>query len=176
MVDIKQKITHNTKEIRAMAEEIVVTAIEIDRQAEEIGDIIKFKEDRQRTEFESGKLDIRLKIITFALAGYLYHKYKYVLTITDIYREQAEQDDIYKDNPDYKKKPWNSTHQYWRAEDIRTVDMLEVIKRDTLWFLNHFIYTGGHDTKIDHDVGRGEHIHLQVDNDDITSISKKGEV
>ena len=104
------------------------------------------------------------------------------IIITHIYRTPEEQRDIYKDTERYKLKPFTSPHQYYQAVDIscnivesralRTCLHLfkqykQVSKNDAASFsvfhindlfnkTNYYKYTAKR-----HDVGRGDHIHIQ---------------
>lgn len=101
----------------------------------------------------------------------MYRKYEYNPTITSLFRDQDEQDDIYKDNPDYQKTPWYSVHQFGRGLDFRSIDMSKEMHEETLTFFKQIVYSGGKETLIRHSV-KGDHFHLQVDKDAITEIKK----
>jgi len=133
---------------------------------------IKFKTDRIESEFNDKRMDNRLKVILFALSGFTLHRYGKGITITCIDRTQAEQDEIYGDNEKYKISPWFSTHQFWRAADVRSSDFSGKECQEMVDFLNLFIYTGKYKTAIYHD-GVGWHMHIQVDPDFSAEIRAK---
>lgn len=58
------------------------------------------------------------------LYHHVYNEYGKNVTMTMIFRTQAEQDGIYKGvkrgKREYDKKPWKSPHQFWHAVDIRS--------------------------------------------------------
>jgi hypothetical protein len=90
------------------------------------------------------------------------------VTVTMILRTQAEQDSIYKGSVNskgrkYDEKPWKSPHQFWHAVDLRSRDF----SKDQITQLNDYI-NGLYNpinyysfTIFDHNVGLGEHWHLQ---------------
>lgn len=82
----------------------------------DLHNLIIFKTDRQRREWESEKLDQKLKFIVEALALVSWGCFNKHLMITDIYRSQNENEIIYGWNG--KGKQPVSTHTYWRAVDI----------------------------------------------------------
>lgn len=135
--------------------------------------LINFKSSRQSEEFKSNKLDRRLRIIIYALAGYTAEVYHKPIIITEIFRTQNEQDTIYGNDPKYKSNPWFSVHQEWRGFDFRTIGFTKDQIIDLLDFLNdNFEYNGGtHPTSLYHEVeNHGLHIHVQVDTTDSTII------
>ncbi len=110
------------------------------------------------------KIDERLKAMLFFLDYYVTQRYNKEIMITELIRTQAEQDIIYKDDPKYKKGPkWASVHQYGRGADLRVSEFtLDEIK-DILDLLNKIPYGDGrHKTALIHNVGFGDHIHIQV--------------
>lgn len=133
--------------------------------------IINYKHDNIKHEFEDDNLDFRVKIIVYALAGFAYYNFGKSLTITEIFRTQEMQDAYYKDDPIYNQKPFFSVHQLWRAVDVSvkyfTDSELEAIKG----FLEHIEYGKiGLKTGLIHNIGMGEHIHIQVSSNNYTSI------
>lgn len=134
---------------------------------------INFKTQRQKTEWESGEVHIKLvEIIKWAMKWitFEYPEYKHI-TITDIIRTQAEQDKIYLNHIDegirekYKNKKWASVHQFGRGVDLRTFDMPDRMVFDLCKVINCISYDKNRpkkETAIYHDAGTGSHIHLQV--------------
>lgn len=137
-----------------------------------------FKTLKECDDWECGKLDLRLQVIVIWLLGYVEQYFHLELVITQIFRSQQEQDEIYKDNENYKVKPWASVHQYWRGVDIRISDFTTEQQKTILGLLNNiFSYaTPGKFTALIHDVGQGKHLHIQVDNTNITMIRKEVKV
>ena len=135
---------------------------------------LNFKTDRQRLEFESGNVNTRLvNIVKFGMEflSLEYPDIDYTLVLTDIKRETKEQDAIYLNHKDktvaekYKKKPWLSTHQFWRGIDIRVNDMPKGMAEKLTNFFNQITYDKlrlKKKTAILHDVGTGSHIHCQT--------------
>ena len=64
------------------------------------------------------------------LSHFVKNSFNKELVITMIYRTQAEQDDIYKNDPKYKLRKFISPHQLWHSADLRslTFDKLEISK------------------------------------------------
>jgi hypothetical protein len=78
--------------------------------------LIIFKTEKQRKEWEDERLDQKLKFIVEAAALISWSCFGKHLTITEIFRTQEENNEIYGDT---KHK---SLHTYWHAIDIRTRD------------------------------------------------------
>ena len=131
--------------------------------------IIEWKVPILQTEF--GKLDNRLQIILYTLAGYTYYNFGKGIILTELLRTQEEQDKIYSESEEYKQRPWKSVHQFGRGADVSikyfTAEEIENIVR----FLNdNFLYVGAVHTALVHNVGYGMHLHIQTDNEDKTCI------
>lgn len=131
--------------------------------------MITFKTDRQKAEYNdiSGKLRQLIEMLSL----YMWLKYGRQIMITELKRTQEEQDDIYSKHSDkavrakYKKKAWSSVHQFDRGADIRTHDWERHEIKDALFWLNQIVYDKKRPRKktaIYHDIGTGEHLHLQV--------------
>ena len=135
--------------------------------------LFMFKSDTVKDEFASDKLDYRLKVILYALAGFIYWHYGKSLTITELYRTQEMQDEYYKDDPIYQQKKWLSTHQMWRAADLSTYYFTEFEITGIKDFLDHFEYgDGAHNTYLIHNIGLGSHLHLQISSLEKTAVKK----
>jgi hypothetical protein len=133
--------------------------------------LISFKSTRISQEWFSGKLDGRLVVITYALAGYVFNEFGKLLIITEIFRTDEEQDFYYSNDPAYKVSPWRSTHQEWRAADIRgTIYAPDELKKIEKFLNDNFVYNKAHPIAVLHDIGLGFHIHIQVDGDGQTEI------
>jgi hypothetical protein len=123
--------------------------------------IIQFKDESISPEFDN--INSRLRIIIYALAGYCWNNFGKPLTITELLRTWAMQDEYYKDDPKYQLSKFMSVHQVGRGADISlkyyTGPEIEQIKA----FLSHFLYCNG-DLRsfLVHDMGFGAHLHLQV--------------
>ena len=129
----------------------------------------KLKEQHQAEQFVL--IRPRLRGILFDLAFFVSRKYDHILTVTDLLRTQAEQDDIYLNHSDpkvrqkYQDGPWPSVHQFGRGADVRT-DFSERCLKEVLEYLNKsYTYDPARPDKktaLVHDVGKGRHIHIQV--------------
>jgi hypothetical protein len=135
---------------------------------------LNYKSDRQRLEFESGKLSTKLtQMIKMAMEhlSIEYPEKDIELVITEIYRTFEEQQKIYLNSTDkalaekFKKNPWHSVHEEWRGIDIRTFNLPAGVAEKLRDFFNSFVYDKKRPTKktaIIHDLGTGSHIHVQV--------------
>ncbi len=141
--------------------------------------MILFKTPRQQAEFDT--IDSRLRIIIYAIDGFVNYKFQDTktrlpveITITDLFRTQSEQDEIYKNDLNYQIKPWKSVHQYRRGADIRIWEFNKSQQDDLLNFLNvFFTYYSDHPTALIHQVdNNGLHMHIQVDSNSFTEIKK----
>lgn len=135
--------------------------------------MITFKTDKEKQEWESGKLDSRLYIIVCSLSGFVQNKFHKDIEITGIDRSQNEQDNIYKDNPDYQKAKWYSVHQFWRGVDISVKYFTDIEKLAILEFLNQFEYGNDKKTALIHNAGYGTHLHIQTNSSGITVLKIK---
>ena len=125
--------------------------------------MIKFKTKRIEKEFYyNTSIKDRLKDIIYMLALYTELEFRKDITLTELHRTQEEQDSYYKDNDRYREKPWKSVHQYGRGADIRTKNFEQEEIMKMVDFLNHVHYSTKHNTALFHDIGIGEHIHIQV--------------
>ena len=84
--------------------------------------------------------------------------------ITNLYRTQMEQDRIYKNSPKYQTSPWQSVHQSWRGCDVtvKNLKKKEVRELDTKVNLAWPYGKGDIKTLLFHNVGQGNHGHLQL--------------
>ena len=114
------------------------------------------------TENGHAKLVPQLLDILNFVDHYMEAKYNYTITVTDTIRTQKEQDRIYKDNAKYKKKKFNSVHQYARGADISVKGMNIEMINDLVSVLNRIKYSDKYKTATHHDVGAGDHIHIQT--------------
>ncbi len=125
---------------------------------------MKFKTPRQEDEFIRAKA--KIKEIVLSAASYMMDKYKYEIVVTEVFRSQAEQDDIYKNDPNYKIKPWRSVHQDGRGVDLRTNDMTKAMIDDLRDYLNTIPYDPKRPEKktcLVHEVdNHGNHFHIQT--------------
>jgi hypothetical protein len=137
-------------------------------------DIIIFPpKPNHNLELEFNKCDNRLHFIFLAYAGFMYRAYGYKPVITGVGRTQIEQDSIYKNNPNYKKQKWISTHQTQpcRAIDFRSKDQTPEQIIITENFFKQIDYGTDKKTLLRHSVGgHGDHFHLQVSYHESTSI------
>jgi hypothetical protein len=127
--------------------------------------IIEFKTDRVRSEWDNEQLNDKLKNIIILLAFYSWNFFQKKLTITEIFRTQDEQDRYYRDNEKYKKKPWASVHMFYRGIDLRTKYYDDVEIKTLLKIANTIPYDLNKPSKktlLYHDVGKGKHLHAQT--------------
>lgn len=134
---------------------------------------LKFKSERIQKEWESGNVNIKLTKLINLIQHYISIEcpdYREI-TITCIVRFDPEQDDIYLNHIDpevvkrYKKNPWKSVHSFWRGIDVRTHNMPGTLPYKIDKMVNAVTYDTSRPEKQTckyHDVGTGEHLHLQV--------------
>jgi HD-like signal output (HDOD) protein len=130
--------------------------------------MIQFKQPQLHEELP--KVDFRIRAIIYALSGFLSYNYGLDITLTELLRTKAQQDEYYKNDPAYQKAKFVSTHQVGRAVDIRIDfddEVLEAIKH----FLDHFKYNRSKPLYLIHDIGLGRHLHIQVDGDGTTEVT-----
>ena len=127
--------------------------------------MIQFKSERQQREWNDGQLGPKLIDIMNMVNLYSELVFNKSIVITDIYRTQKEQDDIYYYNQDYQKKPWKSVHQYWRGVDIRSSIYDEEEIKELVKLANKVTYDPARPdkkTSLYHTVGSGLHVHFQT--------------
>lgn len=132
--------------------------------------ILEFKSDNLKSELEI--IDSRLRCIIYALAGFMYYKFGKSLMITELLRTQEMQDEYYKDDPVYQAKKFVSVHQVGRGADLSLKYYTQPEINSVSEFLKQFIYVGKVNTFLIHDMGFGQHLHIQTDNYDFTRINK----
>ena len=115
--------------------------------------MVKFKKPQYRCEFFSEKVRRDLKIAVVMIAVWLKSRYGTDLVVTSVLREDSE------------------THSQGRAIDVRVRDWPEGAAEEAEEWINKHFYSGivrsdgdPMPVAIRHDVGRGDHIHLQVAN------------
>lgn len=124
--------------------------------------MIKFKTKRIAKEFDDPKLSDDLLSLLYILNAFCGLQFKKDITITDLFRTQEEQDNIYNDYESYKRKKWYSVHQFWRGADIRSRDFTKLEIDEILQFMNLITYDSKHSTMLCHKVSGGAyHLHLQ---------------
>ena len=132
---------------------------------------ILFKSHNLQLEFMN--IDGRLQTIIYALAGFTVFKFGKAITLTELLRSQEMQDRYYSDSQQYLANPWKSVHQYGRGADVSLSFYTDEEVKEIEQFLNNtFKYVGTVKTALIHNVGFGNHLHIQVDNEDITKIVK----
>jgi hypothetical protein len=130
--------------------------------------LINFKNQRQVDEWKDKRLDGRLRVIIYALAGFVFDNFQKFLVITEIYRTEEERRLIYANDVEMIEKV--GVHEVWRGIDLRALDFTKEEINLMVEFLNsHFEYTGKCETALAHDVV-GFHLHVQVDGDGVTAI------
>lgn len=122
--------------------------------------------------FKTGKLDAdlpkvdsRIKALIFETAAYL-SRLNLTLTITCLLRDRAVQDAIYRNAVTIgAKEPARSPHEDGRAVDISIRGLSDEVIISLIDHLNQtFPYEGNpkFKTALRHDVGQGDHVHIQV--------------
>ena len=113
--------------------------------------MVKFKKPQYKREYFSDKVRRDLKIAIVMIAIWLKGRFGIDLLITSVLREDSE------------------THSQGRAIDVRVRDWPEGAAGEAEEWINEHFVTGvvkrdGGPMKVAvrHDVGRGDHIHLQV--------------
>ena len=79
-----------------------------------------------RLESEWPFLDDATRSVVVWCGGYSSMEWGRRLTLTTIYRTQAEQDLIYQNNEKYQESPWKSYHQLYLAVDFRFSPLSEL--------------------------------------------------
>lgn len=129
--------------------------------------MIFFKSDRQKEEFR--KLDVRLKLLFFAIMGLVFHRQKYYIIVTDCWRSHEEDNQF----------GGIGIHCCNRALDFNFCNENKERIYDTEFagFLcekfNKLVPYGygNYPTLLYHKV-KGDHFHLQVSREDKTCILK----
>lgn len=125
---------------------------------------LKFKTNRIIHEYAALANENRpLLELIIDLSFHVEEEYKKNLTITHLYRTEEEQDYFYRSNSKYQKKPWKSPHQVYAALDLRSRTFTKEEREHITEYLNkkynptnYFRFTA----KV-HDIGHGEHWHVQ---------------
>ena len=126
--------------------------------------MIDFKTQRIREEWAGDKVHKNIKNLVSMLSYYMELEHGRDVVITDLLRTQEEQDEYYKNDKKYKKKPWKSVHQYGRGVDIRSHGLEQKTIEMVLNFLNMVKYDQARPhkkTAIHHDIGLSGHFHIQ---------------
>ena len=130
-----------------------------------IADIdFKNSSDRLMREFEQlGTKNPELQVLLLELDQHLEKTYGNGVILTMIYRTEAEQDYLYRNNKRYRKKKFRSPHQFWHAADLRTwAFSKEEIAEIVDWLNEKYNATNGKAwTAKAHDIGSGFHFHVQ---------------
>ena len=127
--------------------------------------MIRFKNFKIASEFDDSMLETRLRSLINMADEYSTMEFGKDIVITGLLRTQQEQNEIYKKNPDYIKKPWKSVHQYGRGCDLRSSIYTSKEIAKFVDFLNMLTYDPKRPNKKTctfHNVGKGDHLHLQV--------------
>jgi len=133
---------------------------------------IQFKDNSTRLSNELDELRKQnndlYEMIVNDICPYISHHFGEDTVVTMILRTDVEQDAIYKgkthrDGRKYDEKPWKSPHQFWHGVDLRSRDLaLNEIKQLTDYINQKYNKLNHYKTTADcHDVGVGEHLHVQ---------------
>ncbi len=111
--------------------------------------MINFKTLKLQQQWNSGELNPMLTLIILAMTTMMAMKYNVILVITSLFRQGDK-----------------GVHGYWRGADVRTVNLkTSEVQAIVDWVNGLLIYDPDRPKMkiaIEHDVGRGNHIHLQV--------------
>ena len=135
---------------------------------------MRYKTVKQENEFNGDALDNRLRMILYAMDGYSKTEFGVDLYITEVIRTHEENIRIYVERGVPEAEVKASVHQYGRGADCRAW-ILESEQASQLvrWTNKNFKYKGRPATALLHKVGNGmNHIHVQVDNEEIITIKK----
>jgi hypothetical protein len=125
---------------------------------------VEFKTERVAGEFETLKdKNDKLRQAVVECNRWCNQKFGKNLTLTMIYRTQAEQDYLYRNNARYQRSKFKSPHQFWQAVDLRSRNFSEKeITEIENWFNSRYDGSNYYDwTARCHDVGAGRHFHVQ---------------
>lgn len=128
--------------------------------------IIKVKDDSERLKKELEDLKTanpELRDLLFDLADWIKEQFDKETVITMIGRTAEEQAYLYRNDEKFKKKPFKSPHQLMHAADLRsrtfTVGQIEQI---VTWINDNYNKNNYYKwTAKNHDVGAGDHLHIQ---------------
>jgi hypothetical protein len=115
------------------------------------------------------RVDERIRIILSYIDLYTQLKFKKEVVITELIRLRTIQISIYKNLSEYKNVSESniphSVHEYGRGADFRTSNFEEEEIEDIMETLNKLPYGDDkHKTALRHNIGTGDHIHVQVKN------------
>lgn len=139
---------------------------------------MRFKTKRIEQEWDSTNLDFRVRILALALDWYCKKNINARgIILTDIFRTNDEQRQIYKNNARFKLKSWMSVHQLWRGIDVGVNAYTEEQRHEMCNFINkYFEYAGSHNSCVYHrvksNIKSAWHFHLQVDPFDVLTVYK----
>jgi hypothetical protein len=127
--------------------------------------VIYFKNSSQRLQDEFIELEERNKPLHQLIVdtcAYCKAEFNKDITITMIYRTDKEQDEIYKDNLKYQQKKFKSPHQFFHAVDLRSSTFTRPEIDKLVNYLNNVYNKDNYYkfTALCHDVGIGEHFHI----------------
>ncbi len=130
---------------------------------------ISFKDDKTASEFP--KLDLRIRGIV-ADAAYFLGSRGFPCLVTCLWRDPKEQEAIRAKAKELgAPEPVRSPHEFWRAADLSIHGISDSVISDLVAYLNEkYPYdpstssgqAGRYKTALRHDVGFGDHLHLQV--------------
>ena len=119
-----------------------------------------FASDRVELEWH-GELNVRLRTVLLYLDWFLKTQHHVDMVLTGLLRTREEQLALYPG----KVNPPTSVHEVGRGADVRTRDWPVGLAKLVETHLNKvFRYSVNthHETALWHDVGAGEHLHVQV--------------
>ncbi|MEW6775926.1 MAG: hypothetical protein AB1405_06515 [Bdellovibrionota bacterium] len=124
---------------------------------------ILFKD--KKTAEELPKVDLRIKGI-LADAAFFLGTRGYPCLVTCLWRSSERQAEIRKKaEKEGKKEPVKSPHEFWRAADLSIQGIPDAVISELVSYLNEkypYDESGRYKTALRHDVGFGDHVHIQV--------------
>lgn len=125
---------------------------------------MKFKTENERREWAQVSTENpRMFKVGTMLDLYTQTEFGKEITLTEVYRTQAEHDALYAQTPP-DKRPVTSPHMRWEAFDVRSHDFTQAQIDKMLKFLNLVtVYGGQRQCAIYHTItGNAFHFHVQV--------------
>lgn len=125
---------------------------------------IEFKTQNEKDEWHSGNVNPKLISIINILSMICFSLFNKIITITEVFRTQEENDKIYGWTESNNSTRPISVHTYWRGVDIRTFNFKKSEIEIIVNILNSIPYKkiGNIKTAVYGDKRHLDHIHIQV--------------
>jgi hypothetical protein len=130
--------------------------------------MIKFKSEREQKEYNELPIhNSRLAAFIRAMDIFCTLEFGKDLTITSLFRTQAEHNTLYANTP-IADRPISSVHCQWEGCDLRSTDFTLAQIDRIVDFANQFTFRHGKKVGLYHMInGNAPHLHLQVSKDRI---------